>query len=283
MYSAKFKNENGNTFLFSYENNIVFDIDGLSGIDIGHTLSQAAGQIGQSISTKSINGRTLTIKGKIFRDFTMTKNKMRSILTPLTEGQLIFNSKYYIDVSVKKAPTFSPLADDGSFSLQLLAPYPFFKKVNETSKNIGGITKLFRFPVNYSTPHTFGTRSGALYANVYNSGDLETDFKVTFTTNSLSKNPTISNLTTFEVLKINRTLTEGEKISVYRKNGILNVVLADSNGSETNIFSDLDEDSSLFELHQGDNIIARSDDAGGQNLIVDITFNEPVTGVYDEA
>lgn len=283
MYNAQFVGTDSGVFVFDTTNNLVFDIEGLSGIDIDHTMSQGAGQIGETISVKSVGSKILTVSGVIFKNIADTKTQMRRVLAPLAEGRLIFNNEYYIDVSVKEAPTFSPLADRGNFTLRLLAPYPFFKKTAESNLNIGGITKAFQFPVNYSRPHIFATRSAALYANIYNGGDVESDFKLILSTNSISENPMISNLKTFETLKINRTLTQGESVSVYRDGGgILRVVLTNASGRQENIFSDLDEASNLFTLHPGDNLIARSDDAGGTNLIVNMTFNEPVVGVYDE-
>ena len=68
MYNCKFVSNNGTAFLLGTANNIVFDIDGLSGISVNHTMSQGALQIGESISTKSVGSKSLTVTGVIFKN-----------------------------------------------------------------------------------------------------------------------------------------------------------------------------------------------------------------------
>ena len=284
MYSCKFISENGTVFLLDTTNNIVFDIDGLSGISVNHTMSQGALQIGESISTKSVGSKSLAVTGVIFKNIAETKKQMRRVFAPFATGKLIFNNEYFINVSVKDAPTFSPIANRGNFTMRLLAPYPFFKKMETKTSLIGGVVKKFRFPINYSTPHKFAERSNIRYINVYNDSDVETDFNLSIQTDSVSNNPYITNLNTFETLKINRTIYQGEKIEVYRNaDGVLEVVLIDENGNAENIFADLDEKSDLFVMHVGDNLILSSDDDGGTTLTTYITFNEIVVGVFDES
>lgn len=283
MYSCKFISDNGTVFLLGTANNIVFDIDGLSGISVNHTMSQGALQIGESISTKSVGSKILTVKGVIFKNIAEVKKQMRKTFAPFVTGKLIFNNEYFINVSVKDAPTFSPIANRGNFTMRLIAPYPFFKKMETKTNLIGGVVKTFRFPINYSTPHKFAERSNIRYINVYNNSDVETDFKLTIQTDSISVNPYITNLNTFETLKINRTIYQGEKIEVSRNaDGVLEVGLI-NNGNYTNIFADLDEESDLFVMHVGDNLILSSDDDGGATLTTYITFNEIVVGVFDES
>lgn len=283
MYSCKFISDNGTVFLLGTANNIVFDIDGLSGISVNHTMSQGALQIGESISTKSVGSKSLTVTGVIFKNIAETKKQMRKVFAPFVTGKLIFNNEYFINVSIKDAPTFSPIANRGNFTMRLIAPYPFFKKMETKTNLIGGVVKKFRFPINYSTPHKFAEHSNIRYINVYNDSDVETDFKLTIQTDSVSVNPYITNLNTFETLKINRTIYQDEKIEVSRNaDGVLEVGLI-NNGNYTNIFADLDEESDLFVMHVGDNLILSSDDDGGTTLTTYITFNEIVVGVFDES
>ena len=284
MYSCKFVSDNGTVFLFDTTNNIAFDIDGLSGIPVKHTMSQGALQIGESISTKSVGSKSLTVTGVIFKNIAETKKQMRKVFAPFVTGTLFYKDKYFINVSVKDAPTFSPIANRGNFTMRLIAPYPFFKKIETKTNLIGGVVKKFRFPINYSTPHKFAERSNLRYINVYNDSDVETDFKLTIQTDSVSVNPYITNLNTFETLKINRTIYQGEKIEISRNaDGVLEVGLIDDDGNYIDIFADLDETSNLFVMHIGDNLILSSDDDGGTTLTTYITFNEIVVGVFDES
>lgn len=284
MYNCEFIADNGTGFLLGTANNIVFDIEGLSGISVDHTMSQGALQVGESISTKTVGSKSLTVTGVIFKNIAEVKRQMRKAFAPFVTGKLIFNDEYFINVSVKDVPTFSPIANRGNFSMRLLAPYPFFKKMDTKTSLIGGVVKKFRFPINYSTPHKFAERSNIRYINIYNDSDVETDFRLSIQTDSVSNNPYVTNLNTFETLKINRTIYQGEKIEVYRNaDGVLEVVLINENGNTENIFANLDETSDLFTMHVGDNLILSSDDGGGTTLTTYITFNEIVTGVFDES
>lgn len=283
MYKAKFVREDEKSFLFSPDNNLVFDIEGLSGLTIDHTLSQGVNQIGETVSQRSVGSRILNVTGVIFKAIATTKKAMRDTFLPFSTGKLIFNDSYYIDVFVKEIPNFSPQADRGNFSLRLLAPYPFFKSVVTSNNVIGGLMKNFHFPINYTQPHSFGTIGAERFINIVNRGNVETDFVLTLTTTSESLNPSISNLRTFETLKINYLLSAGETIRIYFDgSGTLQAKLVDNTGNETDIFSAVDESSDLLHLHVGDNLILAVDESGSTGLTATLQFNESIVGVFDQ-
>lgn len=280
MYKAKFISETGELFDLSVNNYIVFDIEGLSGVNVEQTFSQSAVRIGESISAESIGSITLTVTGTIYKNRSVVKREMLKVFSPPKKGKLIFNDLFFIDVAVKKSPTVSPIEKNGKFSFQLVAPYPFFKKIDENVVYIGKIEKKFKYPTTL-TSHTFATKALNAFVNVVNLGDKAADFKVVFSTSSVSENPYIANLKTFEILKINRTLNSNEQIEVFKdENGILKANLIVDNVT-TDIFADIDENSNLFELYCGENLILASDDNEGKTLTAFITFNEIVAGVVE--
>lgn len=281
MYNCKFVSSNGNVFVFGIANNNVFDLEGVSGIPVNLGTSQGFSQVGETVETKSVKGKNLTVKGVIFKNIATTKNALKNIFSAFSSGKLYFEDKYYIDVEIAETPTISPIKNNGAFMVRLFAPFPFFKKVEESTYNIGLIVPKFRFPVNYSTPHKFGDKSSQKYINIINNGDLQTSFRIDLTTSATSNNITITNLQTFEFLKLNGTLNVGEKISVYRtsKNQLKAELIAGD--VTTDIAGWIDDDSSLEELAVGDNLILATDDEGGDSLTVQITFNEVVSAVYE--
>ena len=281
MYQVKFIKDNGDVFLLGTDNNIVFDIDGLSGIDVDLGKSQGFSQIGESIDTQSVGGKLLKVKGVIYKNLASTKNAIIKAFSPFSSGRLVFEDKYYIYVYVKESPVVAPTKKGGAFMLALYAPFPFFKEIAESTFYIGTITPMFSFPVNYETPHIFGTKSAARYINVTNKGDLKSSYRIDLTSEATSTNITLTNLETFEFLKINGTLNAGERISVYRDdNNQLKAVLY-KGSEETDIISWIDEESTLYEMNVGDNLIVASDDNGGVNLTAQLTFNNVVGGVYE--
>lgn len=283
MYSVSFQKDNGETFLLGKDNNIVFDIDGLSGLPVDIGTSQGAAQVGESVETQSVNGKTLTVKGYIFNEIQSGKRKLLKYFSAFQSGKLFFGN-YYIYVYVQESPTVSPIKNNGTFTMLLFAPYPFFRKTLSTDGTIGAVTPQFSFPVTYSSTgtHSFGLRASVKYANFVNSGDVEIPFSVTISADSESTNPTLTNLITFEKLAINGTLNTGDILRIYRtENGVLKANLT-SGGIQSDAMSMIDEESDLWYLHVGDNLINISDDEGSANVLVTIEYNEAISGVYEE-
>ncbi|MDY4508830.1 MAG: hypothetical protein SPD95_08935 [Candidatus Faecousia sp.] len=54
-----------------------------------------------------------------------------------------------------------------------------------------------------------------------------------------------------------------------------------SGDTVTDVITWLDDDSSLFELESGDNLISANDDQGGAALVVSLSFNPAVGVLYE--
>lgn len=282
MYNVIFESDNGLKYAFGKAGNTVFDMDLGSGVSVNIGTSQGFAQVGESVENQSVSGRPINVKGVVFGNVQELKKRMRKVFAPFVSGKLVFEGKYYTRVYVKTTPTFSPVRNDGRFSMQLFAPFPFFYSVEETSVAIGEIKPLFRFPVNYSQPYMFGTKVNTKYKTIYNDGDVKTPIGIKIIASADSENITISNLETFEYLKLNGTLFAGDVVTIYRdENNILRVDL-ESNGSVLDAIYMVDESSTLFDVNVGDNIIAVNSDDGGDNLSVTIFFNEAVVALYED-
>lgn len=283
VYRVVFKNNNGLTFSFGFDN--IFDMKGNSGIPVTIGKSQGFAQIGETVQSLSVQGNAIAINGYFFPNAVkIGKDNIKRVITPLSSGQLIFNDKYYIDVNVKTSPLFSPIYKDCKFYVEFFAHYPFWKKLEQSVYALGGVIPRFIFPINYNTPHKFGDRSGAAYGVVTNNGDFNADFKVVFTSKGHVENIILTDLETFQKTSFTSAILEvGEQLVMYRdSSGYIRVEHVDASGRITDKFHWLDEDSSLFDLRKGDNIIKSEAVTQPQNLTAQIIFNEVQTGVYDE-
>lgn len=282
MYNAVFKNENGDQFYFGVSGKNVFDMDVGEGLATNMSLSQGFSQTGESVDSVTVSSRTINVKGVFFDDVDNQKKTLRKVATPFTKGKLFFENKYYTNVYVKNSPSFSPKKGDGRFTMQFIAPFPFFYLINEQSALIGYVKPTFSFPVNYAYPHKFGEKTDAKYVNVVNPGDVPVPFSLYLKANGVSVNPVVSNVKTREFLKVNGTLSDGATLKVTRNaDGVLNATLT-SGGVEEDVLSWIDEESSLFEFATGDNLIFADDDGGGGNLSARVTFNPAVVAVYED-
>ena len=281
MYSVVFESDSGSAYLFGADGNTVFDMDFSNGVSVNIGASQGFSQVGETVESMTVGGRTITAKGAVFGDVTTQKTAMRRAFAPFTWGRLVFDGKYYTRVCVKESPTFSPVKNDGRFTMQLFAPFPFFYFADQTNILVGGIEPLFSFPVNYSRTHTFGTRSADKYSNIYNDGDVSVPLQVYIESFGESVNPRITNLETMEYLQINGTLSIGDSINIYRdENNVLRAELT-SNGTTEYVLSGIDDGSDLFMLHVGDNLVAYDDDGGGTSLTVRFSYSPAVVAIYE--
>lgn len=281
MYEVIFQNDNGKIFTFGPNGGNWFGMNIGNGLEVTLGKSQGFAQVGETVETQSIGGRSIDVTGMFFGDIVGGKNSLRNICAPLSSGRLIFQKTHYIRVYVKAAPTFSAVKNNGLFKMQFYAPFPFFSAFQERYFLIGGVVPGFRFPVNYGRPHRFGTRSNERYVNVINSGDVRIPYRLVLRSEGVSTNPTLTNITTFAFLKINGTINIGQFITIFRDNSnVLRAELTDGN-RVTDVITWIDDESSLFELEPGDNLISANDDEGGKALIASFTFNPAVGALYE--
>lgn len=281
MYSVIFESDNGKKFLFGKDANIAFDMNLGDGVPTEIGTSQGFLQVGQSVNSQKVSGRRISVKGVMYGDVQNQKKQIRNVFSPFSSGKLIFQGRYYTRAYVQTSPTFSPVKNDGRFSMQLFAPFPFFYDVDTKALSIGGITKKFSFPVNFNS-HSFGEKSLDRYVNAENTGDVSIPFEIFMQSTGTSINPIIQNLNTLQFLKLNGIVEIGDTVKIYRNNaGVLKAEL-ERDGEMTDIISWIDEKSTLFELNVGDNIISATDDNGGLALDVKFNYNIAVVSLYED-
>ena len=281
MYEVIFENDNGKKFIFGPSGSNWFGMNIGDGMEVTLGKSQGFAQVGETVETQTVAGRPIDVTGQFFGDIVKLKNGLRNACPPLSSGRLIFQKTHYIRVFVKAAPSFSAVKNNGLFRMQFYAPYPYFRSFEEKVYRLGGVVKQFRFPVNYSRPHRFGTRSGNRYTSITNPGDVSVPFRLELHSTGISTNPTVTNLNTFAYLRLNGQLNAGDVAVIYRDDD--NVLRAEltSGGVKSDIISWIEEDSSLFELASGDNLIQANDDESGVGLDACITFSPAVVALYE--
>lgn len=159
----------------------------------------------------------------------------------------------------------------------LKAPNPYWQSTTITEEPMAAFVELFEFPSDYwevgddgNLYFEMGTEGHT--RTFYNNGDSEVPIKITIKGPTL--NPILTNVTTGELIKINRELSSEDVLEISTEDGNKHVLL---NGE--NVFNWIDLSSTFWKLAVGENEIEYTADAGQESATLDITWQEQFVGV----
>lgn len=269
---------NGTTGILSLHDRIVIaKVQNATGYTVTLKTSQGLNQIGSSIDNASVAGQTLTITGFVLDGDTTAKRQLLATFAPLSSGRLYWDDAYWLDVAVKSSPAITQ-EYNSTFTMQLYAAFPYWREMNKSRCNMGGITPEYSFPVNYSASHRFGTYRGAIATDCVVVGDVPVEYEMHIFGQTAIVNPMIANQYTGQFIRFIGTISVGQMLNFYRADGRLRVTLSE-NGVETNAFDMFDDDSSLFTVDSGDNVLVPSADTGIEHMQVEILYYNAHAGV----
>jgi len=98
VYEVIFENDNGKVFTFGPSGSNWFGINMADGMEVTLGKSQGFSQMGETVETQSVAGRTLNVTGQFYGDVVSHKNRLRNVCPPLSSGRLIFQKTHYIRV-----------------------------------------------------------------------------------------------------------------------------------------------------------------------------------------
>lgn len=282
MYSLKYINSDGLEIDLNYNNDIAISRTiGLTGNINNYNESQAFNHVGTAIERFSTASKEIEINGEIIGNTLNKKQQITRAITPLKRGTLYFNDIFFIDVVPVKSPTFEQFRYNAKFSIVLKAPYPFWRYKDVTTLGLGYFLPRFKFPVNYAVPHRFGEKIETNIYRVNVNGDIASDINYTFMADGYVKNPKVINVETGEFIRLNIDLLIGDEIRVYRDLSRLLRVELIREELTTDVFYALDEESRLFTVDAGENILELKADEGINAFLVKIEIYDTYLGVYD--
>lgn len=258
---------------------------------VGATESTYTGynQDGEVYRSSALEKRQVILKFAIVCDETAqllkARNNLIKIFNPkLGQGVLryVFNGVERELVCVADGLPLMPLEPSRTFSLgeiTLLAHDPYFYDLSEIKVNVATWRNAFKFPLTIpNSGMIFGYKEPSLIANVINNGDVECGLTIEFIAKGTVKNPSLLNINTQEYIKVNRTMTAGERITV--STGYNNKkIVSELDGITTNIMNYLDLSSSFLQLEVGDNLFRYDADDNLSQLEVNIRYTQRYLGV----
>lgn len=238
-------------------------------------------EIGEVLQHQNVSPKTITLKGSINGKSDGLREQLNHVIAPLAKGRLIYNDEYEMEVYVKASPDIDRQPYGAKFSFSLYAPFPYWREKEQKNQMLVGYTPEFMFPWNLSDPSPFYFSRAAQvgYVTVANEGEAPADWTVTFTALSTVKNPYAQDIDTGEKVRVLKTLSAGESVTISTEGEELAVTLTAADGTMADGFEYLDIDSVPFRLSLGENHIKTDAEEGGEGLRASISFRPAYAGV----
>lgn len=242
-------------------------------------------QVGESIANTSLGTRPIKIEGWIVatseNQMTSLKKKLNSFVNP-REALDLFYSDYVIRFVPDETVKYSINAAENNeifckFQIDGTAPNPLFSDNFESGSAFVTTVPTFHFPlvISESLPDegvVFGKRMASLISNLTNNGSISVGMRIVFKANGTLSNPSLINVNTQEMFRINKTMVADEEIVVNTNIGEKSVKGRIDDADYTNYFMYKDIDSAWLQLDAGDNLFRYNADEGIDNLDVFVYF-----------
>ena len=272
------------TFLEPHQKYLLKSLEFSNDVNIADTENHM--QDGKSYINSSLNIKNITLVFTILGDTTQELKELKRRLLQATNPKekqfklidLIENKA--IECVVDSIPEFEKLNETTELcKMDLTAHNPYWQDTEDIKEDIVSWTNLFEFPIEVPVEGLeFATRNQDLIVNVINSGDVSTGMIIVFKANASVVNPSLTDINTQKFIKLKYTMAAGEEIRINRN---FNNKRIDStlNKVTTNVFKNLDWESTFLQLDVGDNLFRYNAESGLTNLDVSIYYNNSYLGV----
>lgn len=257
-------------------------LDPLNGVDVDLQTAQGINQIGATVEGQSVSGVSRTLDVVFWGAYALDNARAFSKKMPyFTKGTLYFGDHYFARFVLQKTPYFSSYTPQPRCSLMLYSEKPYWYDLNAVSSVLGGYEKAFRFPVCYDS-HIYGIKRDGTAAVLRNEGSLPVPFTATLRCDMPVTHPKVVDLQTGAFIGFDLTLQPDETLEIYRSTSDRLACTLTLAGVTENIFSKLDEDSTLTELQPGDNVLSMQAENGSGYLQASVSFYPMEAGILPE-
>lgn len=273
------KNSYGYKLEFSYS--FPFFLESYSGIheyagDVA-TVKSAFG-VGVSYLGTSVDKRNITLV-VCFKDDKLCQTRRNQIynIFPLKdfgtlyfyEGDIERKINYYVEnvMPVRKTNLWY-------FTINLICPSPYFMDSEETISMLNNWNKLLQFKLEIIANKgiEFGSKNESTAIEIENNTHINYGLTIILIANGTVVNPSIKNMYTGEIMKLNYTLNFGEKIVITTYNNDKTITYIDSSNHETNINNALAFGTKFLQAPNGVNKYVTTAESGGDNLDCTISY-----------
>jgi hypothetical protein len=274
-----YKNHKGDMITFTYKPPFLLSIcDGFhETVGTVNSVSSAYG-VGTTWNGTSIGQRDLTIKGTITDNIQENRLLLYDMFPLNSEGTLYYyegNIERKITCLVEKVSIPEKKGFTRDFSISLVCPNPRFSALAATILSMATWTPAFKFklviPKNKGIK--FGTKNTTSMGTTENTTEIDYGMTIKFKANDTVKNPYLFNVTTRDIIQIEKTMSAGDQIIITTHIDNKNVIYKNAvTGEEENINYLIMYGSKYLQVPSGTNTFRSGADSGEDNLETTIEF-----------
>lgn len=274
-----YKNHKGDRITFTYKPPFLLSIcDGFhETVGTVNSVSSAYG-VGTTWNGTSIGQRDLTIKGTITDNIQENRLLLYDMFPLNSEGTLYYyegDIERKITCLVEKVSIPEKKGFTRDFSISLVCPNPRFSALAATILSMATWTPAFKFklviPKNKGIK--FGTKNTTSMGTTENTTEIDYGMTIKFKANDTVKNPYLFNVTTRDIIQIEKTMSAGDQIIITTHIDNKNVIYKNAvTGEEENINYLIMYGSKYLQVPSGTNTFRSGADSGEDNLETTIEF-----------
>lgn len=274
-----YKNHKGDMITFTYKPPFLLSIcDGFhETVGTVNSVSSAYG-VGTTWNGTSIGQRDLTIKGTITDNIQENRLLLYDMFPLNSEGTLYYyegDIERKITCLVEKVSIPEKKGFTRDFSISLVCPNHRFSALAATILSMATWTPAFKFklviPKNKGIK--FGTKNTTSMGTTENTTEIDYGMTIKFKANDTVKNPYLFNVTTRDIIQIEKTMSAGDQIIITTHIDNKNVIYKNAvTGEEENINYLIMYGSKYLQVPSGTNTFRSGADSGEDNLETTIEF-----------
>lgn len=260
----------------------------LQTVDLGvvqasHKTYEYINQVGVYVTGSTLQTRDINIigyvAGKDNNELRQKRELLNTMINPLHLLELRLQDDYLITLLPKTSINYSTEYEENNevycrYLITGFCPDPLFYLSSTSSVLLAYTIPYFHFEliIPQGEGIIFGLREPSQIGEVVNRGDVYTGMRITFRAKGTLINPSLTDLTTQEYIKINKTMEPNEVIVVNTQEGN-KYVQGTLGGVTSNYYQYRDLNSSWLQLRPGANLFQYSAEENVVNLEVTIQYN----------
>lgn len=274
-----YKNHKGDMITFTYKPPFLLSIcDGFhETVGTVNSVSSAYG-VGTTWNGTSIGQRDLTIKGTITDNIQENRLLLYDMFPLNSEGTLYYyegDIERKITCLVEKVSIPEKKGFTRDFSISLVCPNPRFSALAATILSMATWAPAFNFPliIPENEGIQFGIKNTTSMGTTENTTEIDYGMTIKFKANDTVKNPYLFNVTTRDIIQIEKTMSAGDQIIITTHIDNKNVIYKNAvTGEEENINYLIMYGSKYLQVPNGTNTFRSGADSGEDNLETTIEF-----------